>query len=336
VAINEGVDKLFYCWARISSGKPGVAEEFISCKASDFWLITGEERSYTDFVSKYYKPRGYITVSLRSRRLYRYGVFELRTKLPRWDNGPILWFGFESDDLFGGGCIHFSWFSGSGVLKANAGGFVSRVEMDVTRYLPNDPSENYNIFRIIHRRNMALYYINDKLRAVALLAEGDTRDSKIVYDKDPYIIGLTRDRPSARLGVLLDIDAGDIERSYEWRDLHPWGLRVSETDPDAPITLDLYREGVKDPLRNTEVESSILTAPFPGLVNKARIYLVATGSGRVVVQEYIDGDWSDYDSISFSGDKILRISISEPGIMHRLLIEPETKIFVKKGYVLLK
>ncbi|MGC9010154.1 MAG: hypothetical protein ACP5I7_06035, partial [Sulfolobales archaeon] len=169
-----------------------------------------------------------------------------------------------------------------------------------------------------------------------LLAEGDTRDSKIIYDKDPYIIGLTRDRPSARLGVLLDIDAGDIERSYEWRDLHPWGLRVSETDPDAPITLDLYREGVKDPLRNTEVESSILTAPFPGLVNKARIYLVATGSGRVVVQEYIDGDWSDYDSISFSGDKILRISISEPGIMHRLLIEPETKIFVKKGYVLLK
>ncbi|MGC9149103.1 MAG: hypothetical protein ACP5GI_06665 [Sulfolobales archaeon] len=213
---------------------------------------------------------------------------------------------------------------------------MSRVEIDVTRYIPNNPSENYNIFRIIHRRNMALYYINDKLRAVALLAEGDTRDSKIIYDKDPYIIGLTRDRPSARLGVLIDIDAGDIERSYEWRDLHPWGLRVSETDPDTLITLDLYREGVKDPLRNTEVESSILTAPFPGLVNKARIYLVATGSGRVVVQEYIDGDWSDYDSISFSGDKILRISISEPGILHRLLIEPETKIFVKKGYVLLK
>ncbi len=267
--------------------------------------------------------------------MYRYGVFELRTKLPRWDNGPVLWFGFESDDLFGGGCIHFGWFTSSGVLKAFAGGFVSRVEMDLTRYVPSNYSENYNFFRVVHRRNMALYYINDRLRAVAILAEGDARDSRILYNKDPYIISLTRDKPSAEIGVLLDIDAGDIDKSYEWRDLHPWGLRVSEADPDTPVIIDLYRENSSDPVKEIEVVDMFTSSPFPGLADLIKINLIARGSGRLVIQEYTGSRWIEYDSESFSGEKIIKKIIEEPGIMYKVVIEPETKIFVENSYVII-
>jgi hypothetical protein len=73
--LAEDLSKLFYCWVRVPSQRPGFAEEFKPCRPEDFWRIGNEEKSYTDFVASYTKPKGYITVSLRSREAFRFGVF---------------------------------------------------------------------------------------------------------------------------------------------------------------------------------------------------------------------------------------------------------------------
>jgi len=70
--------------ARVKGASRGVEEEFIRCRASEFWGFSYRERRYTEFIdSGYAKPSGYVTVSLRSRDLFRYGVFKLRARLAR-------------------------------------------------------------------------------------------------------------------------------------------------------------------------------------------------------------------------------------------------------------
>lgn len=112
--MSEGLDNSFYCWARVKSDLKDVEERFIACKASDFWRFSGDESKYTYFLSSYVKPAGYITVSLRSKESFRNGLFELRTLLPRWDSGPMLWFGFENEDLFGADVYTLCRIAGEG------------------------------------------------------------------------------------------------------------------------------------------------------------------------------------------------------------------------------
>ncbi|MEZ0289809.1 MAG: hypothetical protein ABWJ42_01810 [Sulfolobales archaeon] len=331
--LDEGIDRLFYCWARVKKYEEGVDEEFISCKPSDFWVFSGRESRYTEFVESYYmRPEGYVTVSLRSRDLFRYGLFELRVRLPRVEGGPLLWFGFELEDLFGGGCIHFGWDTSRGELRAVAGGFISRVEMNLTKYLPERYSEEYNLYRIIRRRDLALWYINERLRAVAILGAGDVRDSKILYEEKPYYISVLRDTPALSLPVLLDIDAGDYSKPFEWRDLHPWNLRVAEIDPDTKIYLDLYAIGGEQRLTGSKVRERIISAPIPGGADRVNIVFTATGRGDLVIESSSGDQWREYDRIFTSPNKRIIVRLSEPQLMYRIIFEPHQEAIIEEAY----
>ncbi|MCS7111063.1 MAG: hypothetical protein N3D82_05080 [Ignisphaera sp.] len=317
----DGLDSVFYCWCRVKSSVEGIEEFFKPCRPQDFWLFTNEEKKYTMFISRYIKPAGYITVSLRSRELFRWGVFEIRSKLPKIAGGPMLWFGFELDDLFGGGVVHFMWNCDRGVLAAFAGGFSSRVEMDLTRYLPSDASIDPHLYRIIHRRGLALWYIDDRLRAMAILGCGTYRDSSILYDKKPYTIGFTRDAPSAALPILLDIDGGDTDKAFEWPDLHPWDLRVSEGDSNTSIYLDLFIEDSNNTLRNYSTEGEIVSAPFPGTLDWKEILFAVDGRGLLTIESFTNGQWFEYRTVEISEKRLYSIPIQDKSFMNRIVFK---------------
>jgi len=336
--MSEGLDNSFYCWARVKSDFKDVEERFITCRASDFWRFSGDESKYMYFLSSYVKPAGYITVSLRSKESFRNGLFELKTPLPRWDGGPIIWFGFENEDLFGGGCIHFMWDSGRGVLKAFAGGFISRAEMDLTRFVPGDPSKEYNIYRIAFNSDLALWYINERLRAVALFGEGDIRDSKIIYDGTPYIISLVRDRPSPELGILMDIDGGDPSRTYIWEGVHPWSLRVSNGSDSMNIYLDLYIDGIDKKFVEMKIRDKVISAPFPGILDLKKIVFRSSGEGLLYIEEWDGGEWELYDKIRVEGERKNSIYIDEGkgALLYRVIYEPHIESTIKEAHVILK
>jgi len=319
---SEGLENIFYCWTRVVSSVKGFEEEFRVCRPSDFWLYSDREKRYTEFVSKYVKPSGHITVSLRSKELFSWGVFEVFAKLPRFEKGPMFWFGFELDDLFGGGVVHFMWHSGEGVLKAFAGGFSSRVEMDLTKYLPVDASDRKHLYRIVYRRGLAMWFIDNRLRAMAIIGVGDVRDSGILYNGDPYVIGFTRDAPSSALPVLLDIDGGDVEKSFEWQDLHPWDLRVSNGDSETPIVIDLYKHGEDKKLVDALIDKEVVSAPIPGTLRHKEITFVADNECRLAIEAFVNGNWFGVVEADIDPKKIHNIIIENMGILYRLVIKP--------------
>jgi hypothetical protein len=334
----DGLSSVFYCWVRVLGGRVGVAEEFKVCRAEDFWRFGGEERSYTDFISSYIKPRGYITVSLRSRDVFRFGVFELRAKLPRYSNGPMFWFGFETEDLFMGGVIHFMWHSDKGRLYAFAGSIVSRVEIDLTPITGVfDYSSDYHLFKIVYREGLALWYVDGNLRAIAIIGSGDSRDSEIIYNAKPYAIGFVRDLPASSLPILIDIDGGDINKDYEWS-IHPWGLRVFEGDPKTMVTLDLYVENTDTKLRGYTVKqgSKIISAPFPGTLDDIEIVFSTNGDGKLYIETYANRKWYTYKQIDIEGGRLYNIKLDNKNLLYRIVFESQSNVTIQEARVYLK
>ncbi|MCC6016640.1 MAG: hypothetical protein LM582_06330 [Desulfurococcaceae archaeon] len=334
----DGLSNVFYCWVRVPGERPGVAEEFKVCRAEDFWKFSGEERSYTDFISSYTKPKGYITVSLRSRDVFRFGVFELRTKLPRYSNGPMFWFGFEAEDLFMGGVIHFMWHSDKGRLYAFAGSIVSRVEIDLTSITGVfDYSSDYHLFKIVYREGLALWYVDGNLRAIAIISSGDSRDSEIIYNAKPYAIGFVKDLPASSLPILIDIDGGDINKDYEWS-IHPWSLRVFEGDPKTMVILDLYVENTDTKLRGYTVKqgSKIISAPFPGTLDDIEIVFSANGDGKLYIETYANRKWYRYREFDVGKEELYNIKLENRNTLYRVVFEAledavvnEAKVFMR-------
>ena len=289
-AIEGSVDHLFYCWKRVPSMRQGVEEDFQVCKASDFWRVIYDQRKYTDFISSYVKPKGVQTVSMRSRKTFKFGDFTLMTKLPRAQGGPMLWFGFEHDDLFAGGAAHFCWHSNKGTLTANVGGISKLISMDLTKFLPPDSDSKYHWYSINVRRGVILWYVDGKLRALASTALGDRREGEVIHSDFPYAAGWTTDPPSPNLAVLLDIDGGR-EVEFNWADLNPWGLRVSNGDPQAPVRLRLYTAGSETAWSGRKVQAGeeLTSSPLPGTGNKSLTLWAPRGT--VTVEYFTEGGW---------------------------------------------
>jgi len=333
--LHEGLSSVFYCWLRVKRSTE-VEEEFVACRPEDFWKFTGEERSYTNFVARFVKPRGVVTVSLRSRQAFNFGVFELRTELPRFPEGPMLWFGFEADDLFGGGVLHFMWRSSEGRLYAFVGSSSARAEMELTPIIGADLSSGHHHFKIVYRRGLALWYVDGFLRALAILGAGDVCDAAILYSSKPYAVGCVRDPPAAELPILLDIDGGDTSKEYVWKGIHPWGLRVFNGDPELPLFLDLYLENTDTRLRGSVVEDRVVSAPFPGTLSEKELWFEASSSGRLIVESFEGDRWSTYAILNVKKNEPHNLKIKDRALMYRTVFEPEEKAVVREARVFMR
>jgi len=336
--MEHGIDEFFYCWIRRAKSE-GLAEGFELHKPSEFVRISWTEISYTMFKeSAYIKPKGIYTVSLRSCELFPFGVFQITAKLPEWKDGPALWFGFEADDLFGGGVIHFQYHNTR--LRAYVGAWPKPIAMDITDFaLPHDYATKRHVYSIYVYNGLALWYVDDMLRACALLLHKDVGLKGMISEGPPYSLSMTPMKPSNSLAILIDIDGGDISREWIWNDFHPWQLRVLPGEPKTFLILNLYVERSNTKLTEKEIEDVVVSHPIPFLpFEGGTLYFESNTKGQLTLECYtISNNWKEYDELEVVNDKLIRYSINDRIIALRVKYAPLTKpAKIRVGEVVLK
>ena len=320
--MHECIDEIFYCWIRRRGGE-GFAEEFIPDRASRYWLFDYREERYTFFTrAEYVKPKEVVTVSLRSKDIFPYGIFDLNVKLPSWPKGPTLWFGFEIEDLFGGGVIHFKFTPGTpGSLAACAGAFPKPICVELPGF-PSDYSEKRHAYSLHVYRSVALWLIDGKIRGIIIYPESNA-GGNVVTSKPPYTIALAPVKPSTNLSILLDID-GCPEGEYVWSDLHPWNLRVLPGDPEPKFALRLCREGSDETLAGSTVKGEVTSHPVPIYDLKGKtIFFKADAPGKLRTEIYtLSGIWEEYDTVDVARDELLKERIDYEALLARFTYEP--------------
>jgi len=294
--LSGKLEDIFYCWVRKPLG--GGSEEFAHDDPSKYWNYGFKEQSYTDFSrSAYVKPKDLITVSLRSRDLFEYGQFELRAKLPRapTQSGPILWFGFELDDLFAGGVAHFAYWTGTDEFKGFCGASAKHLELDLTNFLPADHAEAKHWYKVQVTERAVLWYIDGDIRGIGMLSAG--AKSSVLYGGPPFALGVCGDLPSRKLPVLLDVDGGG---AYSWDGLNPWDLRVSSGFPRPALSMSIG--DAEGPWAQRAVGGGLTSYPMPGF-GQVSAFLQGDGEGRAELQASDDGEnWRTLDAAT--GDEL--------------------------------
>jgi len=329
-ALEEGVEGLFYCWVRevVRGG-----ERFRRDVPWRYWRVSWDEDAYTEFrEARLVRPPGLNTLSLRSRAVFRYGVFQLLARLPRWSGGPMLWFGFEAEDLFGGGVVHFMFRDGE--LRAFAGAWGAEPLSMRLPGLPGDYHSRRHTYTVKVHSGLALWFIDSSLRGVAVLV--DSGDPVVVWEGPPYSVGITPVRPASSLGVLIDIDGGPVDREWVWDDIHPWQVRVMEGDPRPSLAVKLHRYGSEEHLEGAEVGEPMIAHPLPAMGARPTIVFKASVSGVVRFEALtLAGSWEEIDEVELKAGEPLyyEVGVSAPFI--RLAFEPRGsgRIKVAEAYV---
>ncbi|MEM4455573.1 MAG: hypothetical protein QXT28_12720 [Thermofilaceae archaeon] len=325
VALTDGIKSMFYCWVR----KPveGYAEAFVQDDPEKYLRVDWRETSYTNFAeAKFVKPAGIITVSLRSREVFKYGFFSIETTLPpATEGGPALWFGFESDDYFRGGIAYFQYQVSTGKLYARVGSGSARITADLTQFLPSGYTTSRAIYSILIKRNMVVHMINGGVKCVTITGIGDSPYSAVIYSSPPFYVAKTQDFPVSALPVLIDIDGGDTSKEWVWDNVHPWLIRVGEGEPDAAFITALFAWGTGTVLRNYSISSGSVTSnPIPGVGRKS-IGIVVDTAGTVELQAYSAGaGWATYDTYQITANKWLILKPDIDADMFRIIYTPST------------
>ncbi|RLF18017.1 MAG: hypothetical protein DRZ82_09000 [Thermoprotei archaeon] len=315
--LEKGINNLFYCWVREVTDK---GERFRIDEPSKYWIISWDERKYTEFSkARFIRPKGLTTVSLRSRNVFKYGVFQLNARLPKWENGPMLWFGFEAEDLFGGGVVHFLLHNGK--LYAFAGAWGGDL-LKLSLITPEDYYLRRHVYSIYVHETVALWFIDMRLSALAILT--NATKPYVVHEGHPYSIGITSMRPSTALGILMDIDGGPTDREWVWDDIHPWQIRVLNGSPRASLMLDLYHIGSKRLFRGEIRSKQAISHPLPSLGLRTTILFKSRSSGKLAIQTYTrTSSWETLDEFTVQRNKLTSYTVEKDVPLVRLVYEPK-------------
>ncbi len=295
---------IFYCWRRV---KTSDGERFEGCDANEYFEFSWDEYEYLKFKKGVYrKPKNIVTISLRSRETFSYGLFQFIAKLPKWiftEDSPILWFGFEVDDLFAGGVCHFSIIKG--ILRANTGRIGLLTEIPLEFIDLNQCIEKPCIFSIKFFETGATWYVNENLVAVAIF----TDEAKIISLSKPYSIAYAP-QPSINMPILLDIDGGNTEKEWLWEGIHPWGIRVADGSRHSAININLSYS--KD-----EKTSTIDIHPIP-IPRKTYILIEPSENTTLELYYFVENQYKLLEELELKGGKLNVIPIT----IERSVIKP--------------
>ncbi len=223
--------------------------------------------------------------------------------------------------MFGGGVTHFMLHNDKLYAFSGAWG-----DEPLKMSLPGLP-ENYHLERhtytISMHETLALWFIDSHLRGLALLTH--TGKSMVVHEGHPYSIGLTSMKPSASLGILLDIDGGPVDREWVWNDIHPWQLRVLEGSPRPSLLLKLHLLRSRSLLEGKVTEKQLISHPIPALGLQVTLLFKADESGRLSIETYtLNGTWEELDSLKIPENKLISYTIGENVPLVRVSYSPKT------------
>lgn len=328
--MEKGLEGYFYCWVREPKDD---GEVFRREDPSKYWIIDWEESKYTVFKkATLHRPPGLTTLSIRSKDVFKYGVFQLTARLPAWKDGPMLWFGFEVEDLFGGGVVHFLYKNGS--LSAYAGAWSDEGPLVMTIPVNGlNLSLKRHTFTIRVHEHLALWFVDSKLKAVAVLADGEK--SQVIHEGAPYSLGITALRPSPSMAILLDIDGGPLDKEWSWNDIHPWQLRVLDGSPNPSLIIRLREYGKNTFLDGNIYAEKVVAHPLPALGVNTTFLFKASGKGVLSIQAYTCGNgWTTMDTIHVA-DNLVKYTVKENPPFIRLAYEPKgvSKIEIAEAYI---
>ena len=339
--ISDSIDTYFYSWAR-KTPCGSYAECFEVHKASDFWVYSLNETSYTNFdVAMLSRPAGYTTVSMRSKMTFDLGYFAARVVLPPTaSNGPWILFGFESDDWFVGGVAHWGYYINDGTLRATVGGFNGTVFNNLTGFKPSDATSAYHVYEIMVKPWGIFHAIDGNIRSIVIRGAGDTpsSSSNLLTVPGRFVMAHTQNLPTKNLAVLLDIDGGSTSVKWVWNSIHPWGLRVGEMDKDTPISTPLFNGSNGSwPVGNSvSAGSSWISMPFPAL-GRSIVAFAASSSGTLTIQLYNPGPnaWYNYQTFSINADTYYVIEIKNALQFARVVYTPSANATIRDAHVIM-
>lgn len=194
----------------------------------------------------------------------------------------MLWFGFEVEDLFGGGVVNFKYQNGK--LFGYAGGWGGESPLSLALPVEENLSTGRRVYSIRVYKRLALWFVDSSLVGVAILS--NTGSNIVLHEGYPFSIGITSVEPGYEMGVLIDIDGEPTNKEWIWADLHPWNLRVTNGCQDPSLYISLYNGETGEPLAGKRVSNEFVTLPVPVGGHKTSLYLTLDGEAEVTVEYY--------------------------------------------------
>jgi len=323
--LEQGVDAHFLARVGALDGSESTA------KASNYW----KQVDYAPpFEGSFTLPKNLKIVSIYTRRAFLYPQLYAYVKLPslsRIGNETEMYYylGLEQGSRAFNGIASFYLYSATVVsnrLYAVAGPLNGFVTLNIDVAKPTDFNTAYHSYRVALTRNLALYFIDSRLRAVAVqcLQGGSVKVKENVL---PYSIALITPIASS-LTAFAELSAGG--RSTEAPSdlvtpLSPYNFRVSDGKEIIPLSLPLYLDNSDTALAGYSISSGSVTShPIPifGYDRKTLLFQ-ADQAGTLQLQIYtLAGNWRTYDSVSVSANTLLPYPMSGDAVLARVTFTP--------------
>jgi len=281
-------------------------------------------------------PKDKRGVSIYSRRAFLYPQLYAYVKLPSLsllgNEAEMLYFlGLENGSNIFNGIASFVLATSSTYtnrLYAYAGPLQGIVKLNIDVAKPSDFNTAYHSYRVVLTRNLTLFFIGSRLRAVAVqcLQGGYVNVKENVL---PYSIALIPPMPSSltTLVGLFAINRTATAPSDLVAPLSPYSFRVSDGNEIIPLSLPLYLDNSDTVLAGYSISSGSVTShPIPTFgYSRKTLRFMASQSGTIEIQVYtLTGNWRTYDSVSISANTLLSYSIEDEVILTRAVFTPST------------
>jgi hypothetical protein len=325
--LEQGVDAHFLSRIKSLDGSESTA------KASDYW----KQVDYAPpFEGTFTLPKDKRGVSVYSRRAFKYPQLYVYAKLPSLSligNETELnyYLGLEHGSAtYNGRANFFIYTSATYInrLRAHAGSTNGVATMTIDVAKPSDFNTAYHSYRVVLTSNLALFFIDGRLRAVAV----QCLQGGYVNVKDnvlPYAVALIPPMPSSltAFAEILAVNRTRVAPSDFAAPLSPYRFRVSDGKEIIPLSLPLYLEDNDTALAGYSISSGSVTShPIPifGYRDKT-LFLQANQAGSVSVEVYtLAGNWRTYDSDTVSANTLWWYKMTGDAVLARLTFTPTT------------
>ena len=307
-------------------------EEEYPVDTSEYWVLTSHAPLFDGYLKV---PKNLRAIAIYSKYAFKYPRLIIWTKLPRFslasgENGITLWFGLENGSNAGNGLVAFRLVKTStvdNVLYASVRKMgISCVFTNLEVHMPSDFDTSRYAYEVIVTKNLAMFKIKGKPVCFAVFVQ-DENLVKVLYNNvKPWCIAFAQ-HVASRLTTLIECY---VTRNVETEDkivpLSPYSFRVSEGPEIESLTLPLYIENSDTKLAGHSTSSTVTSHPVPtkGYKNKT-FYFTADTDGTVKIEVYSpNGTWREYDSVSYTANKLMIYNMTNDALLARLIYEPAT------------
>jgi len=338
--LEDGVDAHFLCRTVELDGLEKLAV------ASDYW-----KRTNTTLEGTFTLPKDKRAVAIYSRRAFKYPQLIAWVKLPNLtlignEISMAYHLGIEHGAAFFNGIASFllrTSATETNVLYATVGTLPpADLKIDVAK--PTDFDTAHHVYRVVLTRNLAMFFIDARLRAVAVQClQGGV--VKVKENTLPYSIMFVPPLASSLTSLIEILAAGrTAEAPSDFIiPLSPYRYRVSDGKEIIPLRLPLYLEDSDTEFAGHSISSgSVASHPFPvfGYAGKT-IYFRAdqnsTTNGLVLEVLTQTGNWRTYDADTYTADSLWVYTVAGEAVLARLSYTPASyPATISEGEVVLR